>query len=227
MANVDWDSIMNGGERAERRGPRPNVRFFDAYIESYEKSLNAGRPIFDTVPSVSIQYPGMDETVRRIEPRDVERWPEKYKAYKAGNEVVTEGTPLTEWSMMPGSTLRELQYLGFKTVEQLAEAGDEIKRKLGPTGRFIKLAKDWLDAANTDQAEVVRLKQMLEREAAQRKSLEHKVELLMQRVEANEGISLRDARKEVITSDPIDPVDEVEDEDLDVEPKRRGRPRKA
>jgi len=68
---------------------------------------------------------------------------------------------------------------------------------------------------------------MLEREAAQRKSLEHKVELLMQRVEANEGISLRDARKEVITSDPIDPVDEVEDEDLDVEPKRRGRPRKA
>jgi len=232
MAQIDWNTLMNGQMQQRKRFHGANVRFFNAYNENKEKSLQAGRAIFDEIPSISIQYPGGDETVRKIEPQDVADYPELYAAFKAGSEVVVSGTPLAEWPLMNGSTLRELQHLGFKTVEQLSEASDEMKRRLGPTGKFIKMAKDWLDAANSSQFNVVALKQQLEREQKRTAKLEEQVELLLQRVEANEGTDLRPRRKEVIRSI------EVEDELLEegsqdevgeevTEPKRRGRPRKV
>lgn len=223
---------MNGQSQPRRRFHGANVRFFNSYNENKDKSLQAGRSIFDEIPSISIQYPGGDETVRKIEPQDTADYPELYAAFKIGSEVVVSGTPLAEWPLMNGSTLRELQHLGFKTVEQLADAHDELKRKLGPTGRFIKMAKDWLDAANSSQFSVVALKQQLEREQKRTAKLEEQVELLLQRVEGNEGTDLRPRRKEVIRS--IEVEDELleegsQDEVLEEEtaPKRRGRPRKV
>jgi predicted nucleic acid-binding Zn-ribbon protein len=154
----------------------------------------------------------------------MQEYPELYARFKAGSEPVLEGTPLAEWPMMSGSAMRELQYLGFKTVEQLSVATDDVKRKLGPLSKFAKLAKEWLDAASSDQNAVVKLKQQLELETKKRESLEHKLELLMQRVEANEGTDLRPARRAM--------AEELVEEDVDLdestdEPKRRGRPRKV
>ena len=108
MAQVDWASIMNGNSKPQRRYSGANVKFFYAYNENREKSLNEGRPIFDEIPSISIQWPGGDETVRRIEQQDIHEYPELYERFKAGSEPVTEGTPLAEWAMMSGSALREL-----------------------------------------------------------------------------------------------------------------------
>ena len=125
---------------------------------------------------------------------------------------------------MTASAMRELHYLGFRTVEQLATANDEIKRKIGPLSKFIKLAADWLEAAKSSQHDVVTLKQQLENESNRRKMLEEKVELLLQRIEANEGTDLRGMRKEVIQSAPV--VDDLDVAD-DVAPARRGRPRKV
>jgi len=122
-----------------------------------------------------------------------------------------------------------MQYLGFKTVEQLAEANDDVKRRMGPLSKFIKMAQDWLHAASSSQNEVVKLKQLLEREERRTAKLEEQIEFLMQRVEANEGTSLRSMRKEVIRPSLVEdvevdePLDEVEED----APKRRGRPRKV
>jgi hypothetical protein len=230
MAQIDWQSLMSGNSQPKKRYSGANVKFFYAYNENREKSLAEGRPIFDEIPSISIQWPGMDETVRRIEPQDVQEYPELYARFKAGSEPVTEGTPLAEWPMMSGSAMRELNYLGFKTVEQLSNATDETKRKLGPLSKFVKLAKDWLDAAKSDQSEVVKLRQLLEREQTRTAALEHKLEVFMQRVEANEGIDLRATRKEVIRSVPDEALEEgiIEAQDeLDSSPRTRGRPRKV
>lgn len=232
MAQIDWDSIRSGRQQNRRRYHGANVRFFNAYNENKEKSFAAGRAIFDEIPSISIQYPGGDETVRRIEPQDIQDYPELYAAFQAGNEPVVSGTPLAEWPLMNGSTLRELQHLGFKTVEQLAEAHDELKRKLGPTGRFIKMARDWISAANSSQYQVTSLKQQLDRAEVQAEKLREQVELLMQRIEGNEGIDLRPKRKEVIQSTEFSyNLDEGEDITLEQPtqeaPKRRGRPRKV
>lgn len=223
MANIDWSSIMSGNSQPKKRYAGANIKFFFAYNENEEKSLREGRPIFDEIPSISIQWPGGDETVRRIEPQDIQEYPDLYERFKAGNEPITDGTPLAEWSLMTGSAMRELQYLGFKTVEQLANGSDEAKRKLGPLSRFIKLAQDWLAAAKSDQAEVVKLKQLLDRSEMRTKALEEKMELLIQRIEANEGTDLRSYRKELTESVE---VDDVTDDVMD-EPRRRGRPRKV
>lgn len=230
MAQIDWQSIMSGNSQPKKRYSGANIKFFYAYNENPEKTRQEGRPIFDEIPSISIQWPGMDETVRRIEPQDMQDYPELYARFKAGSEPVMEGTPLAEWPMMTGSAMRELNYLGFKTVEQLAAAAEEVKRKLGPLSKFVKLAQDWLAAAKSDQNEVVKLKQLLDGETLRRKALEHKVELLLQRVEANEGIDLRDRRKEVIPAPEAleEGIIEAQDERLeDQEVRRRGRPRKA
>jgi hypothetical protein len=222
MAQIDWQSIMSGNSQAKKRYSGANVKFFNAYNENRDKSLKEGRPIFDEIPSISIQWPGQDETVRRIEPQDIQDYPEKYARFMAGNEPVTEGTPLAEWPMMSGSAMRELQYLGFKTVEQLATATDDVKRKLGPLSKFCKLAKDWLDAASSDQNSVVKLKQQLDIETKKRESLEHKLELLLQRIEANEGTDLRGTRQAM-----EEEVEYLDVDDQADEPRRRGRPRKV
>ena len=227
MAQIDWQSIMSGNSQPKKRYSGANIKFFYSYNENREKSLKEGRPIFDEIPSISIQWPGQDETVRRIEPQDMQEYPEKYARFMAGNEPVLEGTPLAEWPMMSGSAMRELQYLGFKTVEQLAAATDDVKRKLGPLSKFCKLAKEWLDAANSDQNAVVKLKQQLEAETKKRESLEHKLELLMQRVEANEGTDLRGSRRAMV--DPVEDelIEEGSQDDVQEPAKRRGRPRKV
>lgn len=216
MANIDWNSLINGNSGKKRGGP--SVKFFNAYQENAEKSRVAGRAIFDEIPSISIQWPGQDETVRRIEPRDKDEYPELYAAFMANAEPVESGTPLKEWSPLPGSALRELQYLGFRTVEQLAGAHDELKRKMGPLSQFVKKAQEWLDAANSSQNVVMALKEQLERMQSRNAKLEEQVELLLQRVEANEGTRMS-ARKESAFA----PIPE---EELDESP-RRGRPRKS
>ena len=227
MAQIDWQSIMSGNSQPKKRYSGANIKFFYSYNENREKSLKEGRPIFDEIPSISIQWPGQDETVRRIEPQDMQEYPELYARFKAGSEPVLEGTPLAEWPMMSGSAMRELQYLGFKTVEQLAAATDDVKRKLGPLSKFCKLAKEWLDAAESDQNAVVKLKQQLEQETKKREHLEHKLELLLQRVEANEGTDLRGSRRAMV--DPVEDelIEEGSQDDFEEPVKRRGRPRKV
>jgi hypothetical protein len=93
------------------------------------------------------------------------------------------------------------------------------------------MAKDWLDASKSTQFQVVQMQQKLDAEAAKRADLENKLEILMQRIEANEGTDLRSERKEVIRSTeslsygPDVDLDEVAlDDDA---PKRRGRPRRV
>lgn len=217
MAQVDWGSIMSGQQQQKKRYAGMNVNFFYAYNENEEKSLKEGRPIFDEIPSISIQVPGGDTTVRRIEPQDIQEYPEKYQAFKNGSEPVTEGTPLSEWAMIPGTAMREFQYLGFKTVEQVANATEEAKRKLGTLSKFTKLAKEWLDAANSDQNNVAKLRVQLEQYQTRYAKLEEKLEILMQRIEASEGTDLRDER----TFDPLD------DEPTAATPRLRGRPRRV
>lgn len=237
MAIVDWEAIIEGNSATRQRKAQPNVKFFFAYNENYEKTLAAGRPIYDEIESISLQWPGQDETVRKVEPQDIREYPEKYRAFREGNEPIAEGTPLASWPPMNPNALRELQYLGFKTVEQLAAATDDVKKKLGPLSRFCKTAKDWVDASNSHQGEVVKLKALLEEAERKQAALAEKLELFMQRVEANEGTDLRGERKEVIASIEAEaprelkeyPEDEegYTEEDVITALKKRGRPRKV
>ena len=234
MAEINWEQLwaaQNGAGGPRRRYQGANVFFFDATVENKTKSEKEGRPIFDEVPSISIQWPGQDVTVRRVEPRDVQEYPDKWAAYRAGNEPVESGTPLREWSAISAGVVKELAHLGFKTVEQLSEASDEVRRRLGTSGRYIKMAKDWLEAANSPQVEVMKLQEKLDQQTKRSEELAHRVEILLQRIEANEGTDLRSERTAapVFTNEIEDSFDSLEEVTGDqvITPMRRGRPRKV
>lgn len=192
MTRVNLDEYF-----AQQQGNRPrykgaNVKFFMAYQENQVETQKQGRLICDEVPSISIQWPGQDETVRKIEPQDKVEYAEQYNAFAQGQEAPTQGTPLGEWAILPGSAVRELNYLSVRTVEQLAQATDDLKRKMGPLQKYCKPAKEWLDNADATPNQIVKLKEQLDRSEKRNKKLEEQVLLLMQRIEAVEGTRLHE-----------------------------------
>lgn len=218
MPQLDINEIMYGADPRKKPYHGANVFFFYEDRQNQRKSEEAGRPIFDQIACISIQWPGGDETVRVVEPKDKSAYKELWDAFQAGGEEVQHGLPLTEWAAIPGSVVKELKYLGFHTVEQLAAASDEAKRKLGPIGNLIKKAADFLESANCPQAEIVNMRESLEREKRRTAKLEQTLELLLQRINANEGNNL---------SYKKDVADSIGDsEEIEVEAPRRGRPRK-
>lgn len=204
MPQVDWNTLLNGNGRKANPYSGCNVKMFNVVRKNEEKSKSAGRAIYDEIPSISFQWPGCDETVRAIEEKDKMEHPQLWAAFNVGVGEVQSGMPLKEWTRVTASAVHELAYLGFRTVEQLAQANDEVKRKLGPLSKFCKEAQEWLDAANSPQAQVVSLKEAFEREKLRADRLENQLELLMQRIEANEGTRLQRTTRPAIELSEID-----------------------
>jgi len=228
MAQIDWQSIMNGHQQQKSRWAGANVKFMMVCRKNETKSAEAGREIYDEIPSISIQWPGGDETVRAIEERDKVEHPQAYAAFMAGTGPVQSGMPLQEWPRVTASAIKELAYLGFRTVEQLAEANDEVKRRMGPLSKFVKEAQEWMAAATSGQSQVVALKEALDRERTRAERMEQQIELLMQRIEGNEGTRFtRPAptwQNEV--TEAVDAAESLDDVEVQLEKRGRGRPRK-
>ena len=228
MAQIDWQAIMNGNQQQKSRWAGANVKFMMVCRKNETKSAEAGREIYDEIPSISIQWPGGDETVRAIEERDKVEHPQAYAAFMAGTGPVQSGMPLQEWPRVTASAIKELAYLGFRTVEQLAEANDEVKRRMGPLSKFVKEAQEWMAAATSGQSQVVALKEALDRERTRAERMEQQIELLMQRIEGNEGTRFtRPAptwQNEV--TEAVDAAESLDDVEVQLEKRGRGRPRK-
>jgi hypothetical protein len=157
-----------------------------------KKSEEAKRLICDEIECAEVFPPGGERTVVKLEESHKLEYAAEYAAWKATQAQPASGTPLSEWTMLPKSTCEELRYLGFSTVEQVAEANDAAKQKMGPLQNWCKKAKEWVDSAGCKQNEVAALKEKAERLEKKVKKLEEQNEILIQRIEANEGIRLRD-----------------------------------
>lgn len=101
------------------------VKFFVEPVENKRKSKEEGRPIFEDTEFISIKSPGSTNEVRRpIRLTDTHRFPRHYEAFKAREEMVMEGMPLSEWTGVTRSQVEELKFLSIATVEQLASCPD-------------------------------------------------------------------------------------------------------
>lgn len=124
---------------AEKSDTAFNVRFYYKALENKYQSELQGRPIFDEVEFVEIRNPGDNWSVisRKVNKESVGgnapdhlRWPEQYRAFKAGEEAPISGTPLTEWQLLPRTRAEELKLRGIKTLEQLASLPEHAARDL-------------------------------------------------------------------------------------------------
>ena len=196
---LSYEEILakaNNGNGAGKRGRKwdgCNLSFREEAVPNRKKSEEAGRLITDPVEVVEVWPPGGDKTVVILEDHHKQEYAPEYTAWKSCKAQPSTGTPLEEWSLLPKSPCEELLYLGVRTVEQLAEANDAVKRKMGPLQPWCKKAADWIEGAKSKQSDVVALKAALEREQKRTKKLEEQMTILLQRIDANEGGSLRDA----------------------------------
>ena len=118
--------------------------------ENPVKSREEGRPIFEDVEYVKIHIAGDPKNLqdRKVQDRDIERWPLHYKAFKEGLEAPTEGTPITEWPVIGEAKRRELLALNIKTLEALAELPEGGIARLGIGAReLVKKAQAALEQA--------------------------------------------------------------------------------
>lgn len=140
------------------------IRFYYDALPNDEKSTAEGRPIFDDVEMVEIRVRGDRNNIvqRPARPDDKKRWREAYRAFKDNEEQAVTGTPLAQWGMLSKSLVEELKYLGFVTVEQLAEASDSVCQKMAGLQSFKQKAKVFIEMAKGNNAPLAKLTKDLE-----------------------------------------------------------------
>lgn len=153
-----------------------NVTFSMEPHHNTEKSAREGRPIYDDREYVKIQVPGDKDSVveRPVTEIDRRRFADKYAAFKAGRSQELSGTPLTAVAWMSKSRVRELEYFGVRTLEQLANMSDEAAQKFMGINLLRSYARDHIAAA-AEAAPLVSMRTELEAKENEISALKHAV----------------------------------------------------
>lgn len=99
-------------------------------------SQKEGREVWADEEYVEIIVPGDSKSIVHEKVKDAhrDRWPRQYAAFKANQEVPTEGTPLEEWAAVGASQVLRLKSHHVRTVEDLAGLSDAQLAKVCEMG---------------------------------------------------------------------------------------------
>lgn len=161
------------------------IEFFREPVLHPGKSREAGRAIYEERDFVRIHVPG-DKTTVCVEPMheiNLHRFRVRYEKWKAGQQEAVSGTPLSALPSMTPAKVEEYKFFKLITIEQLAEANDNLGQKFmsfhadkAAAKRFIEATKGNapIEAMNAElqkrDAEIENLKTMVEALQAQRPS---------------------------------------------------------
>ena len=129
------------------------VRFYVHPRQNADKTLEAGRPIFDDTEYVEIMQPGNKENIiqRPAQPDDKERFARQYSAFKNNEEQQVSGTPIEQWNALSKAQVEELRYFNVRTVEQLAEMADNNSQQFAGIQSLKLQAQAYLEASEKDK----------------------------------------------------------------------------
>lgn len=240
VANGAYTRTNGFGNDAHKIVPR----FFLHEQQDDLGTARAGRPIFRIEERVEIIMPGnpLTRPVQRVTDEHRERWPKEYEAFKKGEELSHEGTPLEYWPVLNRAMIRELKALDIYTIEQVAELSDLAVQRIGMGGlKMRELAKAYFDDAKAQAitTELAHQNEQYEAKlAAQALQIEEQGKLLAQ---MNERLmTMLNAPNAIESAIPgmTDPAEAIRQgrpqeapsqsalDSFDL-PKRAGRPRKA
>lgn len=143
-------SDMNNPEFVGARNPDSGL-YVEFYMHepidswgSMEKSREAQRKVVIKLPPqpfIRIMVPGDKTSIfeTAVEESHKQRFPREWLAFQIqegliGGEEDIPGWKLTDWDELSEDAVRELQYLRFQTVEQLAGASDKQIQGIGMGG---------------------------------------------------------------------------------------------
>lgn len=160
-----------------------NIRFGTSVELDKQQTEIQGRNIYRDVEIVSVQWPGQSERVVPVSDQHRQMYALEYNAWKANQEIPDTGTPLTHWPLVTPAQVKELQEIGFKTVEQLSEASGTAQKKLLGMHHLVDDAKNWLDAAESDQSKTAALQKQVKSQKTKIKKLQDQLEDALRRIE--------------------------------------------
>lgn len=199
---------MSISDVSERREIPPLVRFERRAVENKRLSLEAGRTISDDVDFVMVTPPYSKDvyenkvetwlesqrrnvTMGRLNRRQYEGYEAAYEAWKKGEEIPVDGTPIKTWSALSPAQAQNVISAGIVTIEMLAGCNDEGLRRLGMGGRdLVKLAQNWLASADSNgkmAMKVTELEKQVERLELDKKGLTETVNSLKSQLETVQG----------------------------------------
>lgn len=117
-------------------------RFYIDTVLNPFATQQAGREVWEEIEMVEMLMPGnmLTRPTSKVSDEHRNRWPEAYAAFKRGEEMSVEGRPLEEWPMLSRAQVKELKYLDFYTVEQVADMTELAIQRIGMGARQLKTA---------------------------------------------------------------------------------------
>lgn len=148
------------------------VEFFRKPVLQPGKSREAGRAVYEEVDYVRIHVPGDKSSVieRPVSQQDEFRFADRYAKWKAGQEEAVTGTPLSALPGMSPSKVEEYKFFKLVTVEQLAEANDNLGAKFMSFQQDKQRAKAFLEVAKNN-APIERMNEELAKRDAELEEL--------------------------------------------------------
>lgn len=155
------------------------VEFYRKPVLQPGKSREAGRAVYEEIDYVRIHVPGDKSCVveRPVSQQDVFRFQERYNKWKAGQEEAVTGTPLSALPGMNPSKVEEYKFFKLVTVEQLAEANDNLGAKFMSFQQDKQRAKAFMEVAKNN-APIEKMNEELQKRDAEIENLRTMVEAL-------------------------------------------------
>ena len=125
-----------------------SVEFFWHEPEDVLKSEAAGKIVrLPKIPYVRIQSPGDHTSIMEapVTERHKQRWPDKWLYWQIKENLIEgaaeiPGWKIEEWTHLNPEQVRDLKFMRFTVVEQVANASDSQCQKLGMGGMDLREA---------------------------------------------------------------------------------------
>lgn len=155
------------------------VEFSRAPVMHPGKSREAGRAVYEERDFIRIHVPGDKTSVvyRQVTEMDAQRFADRYAKWKAGQAEAVVGTPLSALPGMTPSKVEEYRFFKLTTVEQLADANDNLAQKFMGFHADKARAKAFLEVA-ANNAPIERMNSELQKRDAEIENLRTMVEAL-------------------------------------------------
>jgi uncharacterized coiled-coil protein SlyX len=147
LAQLEYDYTVHSDRM--KADDKLYVRFFMDVLPDDEATKTTGIKKFRDVEMVQIMVPGdkRNITIREARDSDKVRFARHYERFQANNkEEALDGFPLSQWGLLSKAQTEELRYLGFRTVEHVANANDSVMNKYPGLRELSKRAAAWLQA---------------------------------------------------------------------------------
>ena len=225
----------------DREERPPYVRFERRSIEDKKRSLQAGHYVGKDVDFALITPPYSKDCVEisvsrwfenqqryvmsgRTPKAWLDNWKNGYEAWKKGEEIPIDGTPVKTWQAISPAQAKTIVAAGILTVEDLAGCNDEGLRRLGMGGRdLINRAKSWVKGSSDIGKLALENANLLKENESQKitiESLEGKIRELQRMLQIKESDNDTEVYSQDVPRGEITAADILDDPEPVVDPKR-------